>query len=58
VLAVGAELSGQTVLHRTHSISTFAVLVKGGLSRSARLTAIVRRLQVYRMWQDITLASQ
>lgn len=52
------ELAGQVVLHRTDSISTYAVLRNEGSSKSARLTAIVRRLLVYCMAFDVTLASQ
>jgi hypothetical protein len=58
VVAAGQELVGQTVLHRTDSISTYAVVRRGGSARSQRLTAIVRRLMVYCMKYDITLASQ
>lgn len=58
VTGAGPELYGQTVLHRTDSISTYSVVTKGGTSRSARLTAVVRRLQVYCMLHDITLAAQ
>jgi hypothetical protein len=49
---------GQAVLHRTDSISTYSVVHNGGSSRSARLTAIVRRLLVFCMAFDITFASQ
>lgn len=58
VLAAGSALAGQAVLHRTDSISTYAVVRNGGSSRSPRLTAVVRRLLVYCMAFDITFASQ
>jgi len=58
VIGAGTELIGQTVLHRTDSISTYAVVSKGGSSHSERLTKIVRRLQVYCMVHDINLAAQ
>jgi len=58
VLGAGRSLVGQVVLHRTDSISTYAVVNKGGSSRSSRLTAVARRLQVYCLMQDITLATQ
>jgi hypothetical protein len=58
VVAAGQELAGQVVLHRTDSISTYAVVRNGGSSRSPRLTAVVRRLLIYCMAFDITLASQ
>lgn len=58
VLGAGSDLAGQVVLHRTDSISTYCVVCKGGSSKSARLTAVVRRLQVYCMLHNITLASQ
>jgi len=58
VVGAGKELRGQVVLHRTDSISTYAVVSKGGSSRSQRLTAIARRLHVFCMMNDITLATQ
>lgn len=58
VVAAGEDLVGQTVLHRTDSISTYSVVRKGGSSRSERLTAVVRRLMVYCMVYNITLATQ
>jgi hypothetical protein len=56
--AAGQELAGQTVLHRTDSISTYSVLAKGGSQRSERLTAVVRRVMVYCLLFNINLASQ
>lgn len=58
LVGAGEELVEQTVLHRTDSISTYAVLAKGGSARSARLTALVRRIMVYCLLHNITLASQ
>lgn len=58
VAGAGTELHGETVLHRTDSISTYSVVVKGGTSKSMRLTDVVRRLQVYCLSHDINLASQ
>jgi hypothetical protein len=58
MLAAGQELVGHVVLHRTDSISTYSLVHNGGSARSARLTAIVRRLLVYCMAFDITFASQ
>jgi hypothetical protein len=58
IVGAGAALQGQVVLHRTDSISTYAVVSKGGSSRSMRLTAIARRLHVFCMMNDITLATQ
>eukprot|EP00775_Hariotina_reticulata_P003268 gene3268-3545_t len=58
IIGAGSSLMGQVVLHRTDSISTYAVVSKGGSSRSGRLTDVARRLQVYCMIHDITLATQ
>jgi hypothetical protein len=58
VVAAGGDLYGQTVLHRTDSISTYSVVIKGGTSRSERLTDVVRRLQIYCILHNISLASQ
>lgn len=58
LVAAGRELVGQTVLHRTDSISTYSVLAKGGSQRSERLTTVVRRILVYCLLFNINLASQ
>jgi hypothetical protein len=57
LLAAGSSLSGQNVLHRTDSISTFWVLRNGG-SRSARLDIIARRIVVYCAMHGIHLSSE
>ena len=54
----GQELVDQVVLHRTASVSTYAVIARGGSRKSARLTAMVRRILVYCLLHNITLASQ
>lgn len=58
LVGAGSELVGQSVLHRTDSISTYAVLAKGGSQKSRRLTDVVRRVLTYCMVFDINLASQ
>lgn len=58
LVGAGSELVGQTVLHRTDSISTYAVLAKGGSQRSRRLTDVVRRIVTYCMLFNVNLASQ
>ncbi len=58
LVAAGDELRGQVVLHRTDSLSTYWVVQNGGSQRSARLTAIVRRIMVYCLQFEVTLAAQ
>lgn len=58
LVGAGRELVDQVVLHRTDSMSTYAVLTNGGSRTSQQLTAIVRRVWLYCMVHNITLASQ
>lgn len=58
MVGAGQELVGQSVLHRTDSISTYAVLAKGGSQRSQRLTDVVRRIHTYCLLFNVNLASQ
>eukprot|EP00882_Tetradesmus_deserticola_P001761 GHRQ01001893.1.p1 GENE.GHRQ01001893.1~~GHRQ01001893.1.p1 ORF type:complete len:342 (-),score=65.32 GHRQ01001893.1:81-1106(-) len=55
--AAGGSLVGQTVLHRTDSISTYWVLRNGG-SRSHMLNTIARRVAVYCAAYNIHLAME
>jgi hypothetical protein len=57
LVAAGSSLLGQTVLHRTDSISTYWVLRNGG-SRSERLNIIARRVAVYCAVFNIHLAME
>jgi hypothetical protein len=57
LVAAGSSLLGQTVLHRTDSISTYWVLRNGG-SRSERLNTIARRVAVYCAAFNIHLAME
>lgn len=58
LVGAGQELVDQVVLHRTDNICTSAVIARGGSRTSDRLTAIVRRIMVYCLMHNITLASQ
>jgi hypothetical protein len=57
-VGAGQELADQVVLHRTDSISTYAVVSNGGSRRSQRLTDVVRRVWLYCLAYNITLVSQ
>lgn len=52
------ELQGHSVLHRTDSISTYALVARGGTSRSQRLHNLVRLIWAFCMLHDVSLQSQ
>lgn len=52
------ELQHQTVLHRTDSISTYALIVRGGTCRSQRLHNLVRLIWAWCMLHDVQLQCQ
>lgn len=52
------ELQGQSVLHRTDSISSYALVARGGTCRSARLNGLVRLIWAFCMLHDIELQCQ
>ena len=54
----GGELQGQSVLHRTDSISTYAIVAAGGTCRSSRLNGLARLVWAWCMLHDIQLQSQ
>jgi hypothetical protein len=58
LVAAGQELVGQTVLHRTDSISTYYILRRGGSKRNLVLDAIASRVLVYCTLFGVTLSMQ
>lgn len=52
------ELQSHDVLHRTDSISTYALVARGGTCRSGRLHALVRLIWCWCMLHDVRLRSQ
>lgn len=58
LVGAGQELVGQTVLHRTDSISTYYILRRGGSKRNVVLDAITSRVMVYCALFGITLSMQ
>ena len=52
------ELQGQSVLHRTDSISTYAIVARGGTCRSTRLNGFTRLVWAWCMLHDVQLQSQ
>ena len=58
LVSAGRDLVGQSVLHRTDSISTYYILRKGGSRRNGALDAIASRVMVYCALQGITLSMQ
>lgn len=58
LVAAGGKLVGQSVLHRTDSISTYYILKKGGSRRNLVLDAIASQVMVYCAVYGITLSMQ
>jgi hypothetical protein len=58
LVAAGSELVGQSVLHRTDSISTYYILRKGGCRRNRHLDVVASRIMVYCVVHDVRLSMQ
>lgn len=52
------ELQGCSALHRTDSISTYALVARGGTCRSGRLHGLLRLIWCWCMLHDVQLRSQ
>lgn len=58
LVSAGSTLVGESVLHRTDSISTYYILRKGVCRRNAALDAIASRVLVYCAMHGVTLSMQ
>lgn len=52
------ELAGQSVLHRTDSLSTYWVVANGGSRRSTRLSDLAREIWLFCLVNEIDLSAQ